>query len=175
MLQAVCNQLARSDQKAVYLPMKEFAGSDPDLLSDMQQLDVVCIDDIDCVLGDRRWEHALFRLVNELWLSNKSLVITAPCKPGDLNILLPDLASRLVWGLVYKLHPLSDEQKETAIQLHARARGLEVPQEVCGYLLRRYPRELTRLVELLDELDKHSLALQRKITVPFVKSVLEGV
>lgn len=174
LLQAVCNQLALSDQKAVYLPMKELAGSDPGLLSDMQQLDVVCIDDIDCALGDRRWEHALFRLVNELWLSNKSLVITAPCKPGDLGIVLPDLASRLVWGLVYKLHSLSDEQKETALQLHARARGLDVPPEVCGYLLRRYPRELTKLVELLDKLDRHSLVLQRKITVPFVKTVLEG-
>lgn len=175
LLQATCNYLSQSDQKAVYLPMKEFSKSDPDLLNDLQQLDVICMDDIHCVLGDRRWERALFRLVNESWLGNKSLVVTALGKPGDLDILLPDLASRLGWGLVYRLHPLSDEQKETAIRLHARARGLDVPPEVCGYLLKRYPRGLAELVRLLDKLDQHSLALQRRITVPFVKSVLEKV
>ncbi len=174
LLQATCNQLAVSDRKAVYLPMKEFSGSDPNLLNDLQQLDVICIDDIHCVLGDSYWEHALFRLINELWLSNKSLVITAPCKPGDLDILLPDLASRLGWGLIYRLHPLTDEQKASAIQLHAKARGLDVPPEVSNYLLRRYPRGLASLVELLDRLDQHSLVLQRRITVPFVKSVLES-
>ena len=50
---------------------------------------------------------------------------------------------------------------------------MSVPREVCAYLLRRYPRGLVYLVELLDRLDQHSLAMQRKITIPFVKSVLE--
>lgn len=174
LLQAVCNHLAQTDLKAVFLPMREFAASDSSLLNDMQLLDVVCIDDIDCVLGNSDWEHALFRIINEMWLGNKSLVMCASCKPADLKILLPDLASRLAGGLLYRLSSLSDEQKRTAIQLHARARGLDVPPEVCSYLLRHYPRELTKLVELIDTLDRYSLALRRKVTVPFVRSVLEG-
>ena len=174
LLQAVCNRLARSDQKAVYLPMREFAVQESGLLNDMQMLDVVCIDDIDRVSGDRDWEQALFRIINEMWLGNQSLVISASCKPADLDILLPDLASRLAGGLTYRLPSLSDEQKRTAIQRHAAARGLEVSGEVCNYLLSRYPRELNKLIELLDKLDQYSLALQRKITVPFVRSVLEG-
>ena len=175
LLQATCNRLAVSDLKAVYLPMKVLSGSDsdPGVLSDLQQLDVICMDDVDCVLGDRDWEHALFRLINESWLGGKSLVISATRKPTDLEVSLPDLASRLRWGMVYRLHPLSDEDKGTALQLHAKARGLSVPREVCAYLLRRYPRGLVYLVELLDRLDQHSLAMQRKITIPFVKSVLE--
>ena len=175
LLQAVCNQLAHSDQKAVFLPMGKFAGSESGLLNDMQLLDVVCIDDIDCVLGNNDWEHALFRIINEMWLGNKSLVISASCKPSDLNILLPDLASRLAGSLIYRLSGLSDEQKRTAIQVHAKARGLDISPEVCSYLLRHYPRELKKLMELLDKLDKYSLALQRKITVPFVRAVLEGI
>lgn len=174
LLQAVCNHLAHADLRAVYLPMQEFAASGPDLLNDLQHLDVVCIDDIDCVLGDRDWERALFRIINDLWLGNRGLVVSASGKPGDLNVGLADLASRLAGGLVYRLSGLTDEQKKLAIRLHARARGLEVSPEVCSYLLRRYPRELKKLVEIIDRLDNYSLALQRKITVPFVRSVLAG-
>ena len=174
LLQAVCNHLAHADLRAVFLPMQEFGASDPNLLNDLQLLDVVCIDDIDCVLGNAEWERALFRIINDMWLDNKCLVISASCKPADLNIRLPDLASRLAGGLVYRLSGLTDEQKRVAIRLHAEARGLEVSPEVCSYLLRHCPRELQKLVELIDKLDKYSLALQRKITVPFVRSVLAG-
>ena len=175
LLQAVCNHLAPADLRAVFLPMKQFAASDPNLLNDLQLLDVVCIDDIDCVLGNAGWERALFRIINDMWLGNRSLVVSASCKPADLDIRLPDLASRLAGGLVYCLSGLTDEQKRVAIRLHAEARGLEVSPEVCSYLLRNYPRELKKLVELVDKLDKYSLALQRKITVPFVRSVLAGI
>ena len=173
LLQATCNRLAATHLKAVYLPMKELSGSSSGVLYDLQQLDVVCIDDIDFVLSDRDWEHALFRLINESWLAGKSLVISAVSKPTDLEVALPDLASRLRWGMGYRLYPLSDEDKGIALRLHARARGLNVPKEVCAYLLKRYPRGLVHLVGLLDRLDQHSLAMQRKITIPFVKSVLE--
>ena len=47
-----------------------------------------------------------------------------------------------------------------------------VSDEVCSYLLKRFPRDLNKLIELLDQLDKESLVQQKKVTVPFVKSVL---
>jgi len=67
---------------------------------------------------------------------------------------------------------LEDEDKSKAIQAHAQARGLEISDEVCSYLLKRFPRELNKLISLLDDLDKQSLRQQRKVTVPFVKEVL---
>lgn len=175
LLQAICNRLAATDQKAVYLPLKELVNSDSNVLRDLHQLDVICIDDIDQVVGNKDWDQALFQLINELRAANKSLVMTALQTPSGANISLPDLASRLVWGPVYKLTHLTDEQKEVVIQLHAKARGFEVSSEVCSYLLKRYPRELKKLVELLDQLDKQSLAQQCKVTVPFVKSVLDNI
>jgi len=174
LLQAICNQLASTDQKAVYLAFKGLENLDANVLKDLQQLDVICIDDVDHIFGTEEWDNALFQLINELRAANKSLVMTATLNPNDVNITLPDLASRLVWGSVYKLNPLADEQKQDAIQAHAKVRGFEISSEVCGYLLKRYPRELTNLVELLDYLDEQSLAQQRKITVPFVKSVLNN-
>ncbi len=173
LLQAVCNQLAYTDRKAVYLPIEELAIADSHVLNNLHQLDVVCLDNIDHVLGDEEWDRAFFLLINELRAENRSLVVTASLRPNDIKISLPDLASRLVWGPVYKLRPLTDKQKETALRMQAKARGFEISLEVCSYLLRRYPRELSKLVELLDQLDRQSLSQQRKITIPFVKLILD--
>lgn len=175
LLQAVCNQLADTDQNAIYIACDKAAKSDFRILQDINQLDVVCIDDVDSVLGDKRWDQALFRFINESRANNKGLVMASMTAPSTLSPSFPDLASRLVWGPVYKLKSLTDEQKEIAVQLHAGVRGIEVPDAVCSYLVRRYRRELKKLLAILDQLDEQSLQQQRKVTVPFVKSVLDNV
>ncbi len=172
LLQSVCNLTINTNQKAFYVSFKDLVDIDSNILKDLHQLDIVCLDDVDIILGKKEWDLALFQLINELRISNKSLVMTAIFNPNNAQLSLPDLASRLIWGPVYKLNHLTDQEKETALQLHAKARGFEISSEVCSYLLKRYPRELTKLVQLLDQLDQQSLVQQRKITVPFVKSVL---
>jgi len=172
LLQAICNHQANTQQNAIYLPMKELISQQASLLNDMQQLDVLCIDDVDVVLGDEEWDRQLFFLINELRASNKSIVMTATVNPHEVMVSFPDLASRLVWGSVYKLNLLEDDDKSLAIQKHAKARGLDVSAEVCSFLLKRFPRDLSKLIGLLDKLDEESLVQQKKVTVPFVKSVL---
>lgn len=172
LLQAICNAQTHSQKNAIYLPMKELVDQSPNILNDMQQLDILCIDDVDAVLGKKEWDRQLFILINEFRANNKSMVLTATQNPLDTKVSLPDLASRLVWGSVYKLNLLEDEDKIRAIQKHAKVRGLEVSTEVGSFLLKRFPRELNKLIALLDTLDKESLAQQRKVTVPFAKSVL---
>lgn len=173
LLQAICNHLASTKQNSIYLPLNEFSSNDSNILQDIHHLDVVCVDDVDQVIGDYNWEKALFQLINELRIDNKSIVMTASNKPSAMKLLIPDLASRLVWGPVYKLNVLDDEQKATALQLHAEARGFKISSDVCGYLIKRYSRELKRLVGLLNQIDQQSLIQKRKVTVPFVKTVLD--
>ncbi len=172
LLQAICNHQSSTNQRAIYLPMKELVTQQADILNDMQHIDVLCVDDVDTVLGEKEWDRQLFLLINELRAHNKSIVMTASLNPNDAMVSFPDLASRLVWGPVYKLNLLEDDEKIHAIQMHAKARGLIISTEVCSFLLKRFPRDLNKLIGLLDKLDKESLVQQKKVTVPFVKSVL---
>ncbi len=74
---------------------------------------------------------AIFNLYNRILESGKTrLLITGDRPPRQLNLGLPDLASRLDWGQIYKLQPLSDEDKLQALQLRARLRGFEMPEDV---------------------------------------------
>jgi DnaA family protein len=116
---------------------------------------------------------ALFSLYNRLRDAGACLVIAARVPPEQLGIELADLRSRLSWGLIFELKGLSDEQRLVALQHRARARGLELPQEVGQFLLRRYPRDMSTLFGLLEVLDRASLEAKHKLTLPFVKSVLK--
>src|SRR3569623_871177 len=131
-------------------------------------------DGVDRIAGDRGWETALFHLYNRVREAGGQLVVAARGNPATLALDLPDLRSRLSWGLVLQLHELGDEDKAAALRLQAHQRSKEMPAEVASFLMRRCRRDMAALFALLDELDHASLAAQRRLTVPFVKSVLDA-
>ena len=105
--------------------------------------------------------------------NNTRLLVVANSLPTQLACRLPDLRSRLAWGLVFQVKGLNDAQKIAALQMHASNRGMTLPEEVGQYLLRHYPRDMSVLFNVLETLDTASLVEQRRITVPFVKQALQ--
>ncbi len=175
LLQACC-QLAGSQQRTVcYLPVTEILGADVQALTDLEQLDLICLDDVDTMLGRPHWELALFDLINRCRERDARLIMSSSQAPEQWYIGLRDLASRLQWGPVFQLKALSDEQKIIALQLRANQRGMQLPDNVAQYLLSHFPREQFTLFEHLDQLDHASLSLHRKLTIPFVRQTLLDV
>jgi DnaA family protein len=172
LLQAACHLAAEKNRSSVYLPLAtpELA---PQVLSNLEHMNVVCIDDIDAIAKNKHWEEALFHLYNRIRDTKQALIIAGNNPPQRLGLMLPDLVSRLAWGVVFQLQGLSDEEKLLALQLRAKLRGLQLNEEVGQFLLRRCPRDMTQLFALLEKLDRASLEAQRKLTIPFVKSVLQ--
>jgi len=173
LLQAACRHADATGRSAAYLSLRDAGQLAPEVLDGWENFQLVCIDDVEAAAGYGAWEEALFHLYNRLVDSGGSLLVSAAVAPAQLAIRLPDLVSRLGAAPVYQLHPLNDDQSLEAMRLRARQRGFELPEETGRYLLRRLPRDLSALMSLLERLDTASLAAQRKLTVPFVKSVLE--
>jgi DnaA family protein len=172
LLQAACHLAQQLGRGAMYIPLRQTAHLSPDLLEGLAGLDLVCIDDVETIAGRHTWEEALFTCYNRLRDAGTGLLVSADRVPARLPLVLPDLRSRLEWGLVYRVKPLDDEQRLRALQLRARNRGFDMPEETGRYLLHRGPRALPALFDLLETLDTASLAAQKKLTVPFVKDVL---
>ena len=114
---------------------------------------------------------AIFNLYNRSRIRQNPAADHRRSAAAQLNLGLPDLASRLDWGRSM-LQPLSDEDKLQALQLRARLRGFEMPEDVCRFLLKRLDREMRSLFMTLDQLDHASITAQRKLTIPFVKEIL---
>ena len=173
LLQAVCARAGRDARTAAYLPLPAVIELGNEVLAGFGELSIVCLDDAQVIAGREDWERALFRLHQELDERGGRLMVSGVTPPAALPFRLRDLASRLNGGLVLTLQPLDEPEQMAALQLRAQLRGLELPEETAQFMLRRLPRDMSHLYAFLDQLDEASLAAQRRLTVPFVKQVME--
>jgi len=181
LLQAVCAAedtaaaacAAAAYAAAAYFPLERSLALPPAALLGFERCRVLCIDDADAVAGDASWEEALFRLFNEAAELGTRLIFAAGAAPRGPEWVLEDWRSRAAACVVYQVRELDDAGRVEALKLRAAQRGLQLPPETCDYLLRRMPRDLKSLFDILDHLDEASLIAQRRLTVPFIRDVLE--
>ena len=171
LLQAACE---RFSDRAAYLPLAGIAGAGPALLEGLESRQLVCIDDVDSVAGSDDWERGLFALCNALFEAGHHLVVSAAAAPRESGIVLADLRSRFQRLATFQLRMLDEASRMAALQLRAGHRGLELPAETARFLMTRSRRDMKSLYELLDRLDLEALRAQRKLTIPFVRNVLQG-
>lgn len=132
---------------------------------------LVAADDVQTL--DPAAQQALFMAINAA-RDGQSAVLAAGDAPPAHLVLREDLRTRLGWGLVYQLKPLTDTEKAMHLRAEARRRGLRLADEVVWYLLHHLPRDVASLNAVLDLLDRHSLARQRPITLPLVRDALSN-
>jgi DnaA family protein len=172
LLQAVC-AAAPSARRAAYLPLETLLPFGPGALDGAENLDVACYDDVQTVAGLDEWEQRLFSLWQRALERGTTLVFAARENPAQVAFALPDLKSRLASAAVFAVRELNDEEQLEALGLRAHLRGFELPPETAKFLQRRYPRDMRSLCEVLDTLDDAAFAEQRRITVPFIRDLIE--
>jgi DnaA family protein len=114
----------------------------------------------------------LFNAINEARQSGGTLLVAGNAPPAQLP-LRADLRTRLAWGLVYQVKPLTDEERSVFLRAEAGRRGMHLADDVISYLLTRMRRDLRSLTAVLDRLDRASLEKQRPITLPLVRETLK--
>jgi len=113
-----------NDLTVAYIPLTSAPELTPEILDNIEQMDLICLDDIHTIAGDPTWEEALFHLFNRSTENSTNLLITANCSPSQLQIALPDLVSRLSSGMSYRLTPLNDDAKLKLLVEQAKKHGM---------------------------------------------------
>ncbi len=170
LLQAICAEVGAT---TAYFPLKRDLGLPAEALQGYEVRRVLCLDDTDAVAGDLAWERALFRLYNVASEFGTRLVFAAHAAPRNVAWCLEDWKSRASACEVYQLRELDEDGRIEALSLRAAQRGLQLPRETAEYLLKRVPRDLPSLLDLLEALDDASLAAQRRLTIPFIRAAFE--
>lgn len=151
--------------------------SDPRVsLAMLEAVDVhhaVCIDDAQLWAGDEQRERALFTLFEQIKFAGGQLIVSAKQPPDLSGFVINDLVSRLSSGLIYALHRLDEEQQFNALKMRAECRGLAISDESVRYLLSRATRDTSELFSVLDKIDRASLVEKRRITIPFLQTLLK--
>ncbi|MGZ4981672.1 MAG: DnaA regulatory inactivator Hda [Methylobacter sp.] len=173
LLQACCHQAQNQNISSFYFDLANAGLPDPSLLNGLDEYDVVCFDNIECIAGNRVWELAFFNFFNQHRERGHKLIVSSSSAPNDMGIQLPDLRTRLNWGLTLKIQPLTDSDRISALIFKADQMGFEIAPQTGRFLLTHYDRDLASLWALLEKLDKASLAAKRKLTIPFLKQILD--
>ena len=169
--QALYHHLAEHDQQPAFIDVAE-PGIQPQVLEGVEIFNTLIIDGIDAVIMQKPWQEALFHVYNRMMANQGNLIIAARVAPQNIESLLPDLASRLLSGLVFHIKEMSDNGKLYAMKQRATEYGFDLPNDVGIYLLNHAPRGSHELFQQLRALDRASLVHKRKLTIPFVKEVL---
>ncbi len=175
LLQTICHQYD-AKLSSIYLPLSLTESIPPSSLDNLEEQDIVSLDDIHLIKNHPEWEEAIFHLYNRIRdKKNTLLIISGQLPPTQLNLKLPDLISRLQWGMTWHLKEPSDEMKMQIIMQNAVKKGFYIPEAVAQYLLSHYARHLTTQMQILDILDQSSLKAQRRtISIPFIKECLKN-
>ncbi|MFC3816857.1 DnaA regulatory inactivator Hda [Lysobacter sp. GCM10012299] len=172
LLLATCAATEAAGRRAAYLPLLAAAGRLRDALEALEGNDLIAIDGLDVIAGNREDEVALFDAHNRARAAGVALVYAARDIPDAIGLGLPDLRSRLGQCTRITLSPLDDEGRREVLRQRAQRRGLVLEEAALDWLLKRVGRDLGGLTALLDRLDRASLAAQRRITVPFLRQTL---
>lgn len=165
LLSAACQDFSSRGYQVSYLT-GDLANYD-DALVGIERGDLFCLDDLH--LLQPAAEENLFHCINRCRDSHTRLFFASEVPIDKLGFGLPDLLTRLSWGPVFHLHVLDDDELSSAFALMLKLRGLEVGDDVIEYVVRRYPREITALKQLVERLDQASMTEKRRVTIPLIK------
>jgi len=169
---ATCAAAEQADRRAAYLPLLAAAGRLREALEALEGNDLIVLDGIEAIAGNREDEIALFEFHNRARAAGMNVLYVADAMPDGLQLVLPDLRSRLSQCVRIALTSLDDEGRHELLRLRAQRRGLALDEAALDWLLKRVDRDLGSLTALLDKLDRESLAAQRRVTVPFLRQIL---
>ena len=174
LLNALCHAARENGLAAFYIALKRLPEEAAASLEGLQVLDLVCVDDLDAVAGNPVWENALFACFNEVRAAHGRLLVSSSQPLASLELCLPDLASRLAWGVRQNLRLPDDNGKLQILQQRARALRIELPEDVQNYLLKHSKRDMSSLLQALERLKDAAFVGKRKITVPLAREILKN-
>lgn len=172
LLQACCQQAKLQDKAPFYLAFVKDNLPPIALLDGMENMELVCLDDIQNIDDSKEWQQALFNFYNAHRQNNHKLLLAANCPPKYLAYELADIKTRMAWGLTLKIQSLQDDQLIEALAYRARYLGFALSDNVGRFLLNHYVHDLPALWALLGKIDRATLAAKRKLTIPFLKKIL---
>ena len=172
LLQSACNFYSSKEKSSVYIPIHEAINFETDFIDSLEGLDVICVDDIELVAANEKWELAIFNLINSCLISNCRLIFSSSVNPSSIEFKLDDLSSRIKKIDHIELYPISDANLPEAIRFVSHLRSINLGDKEINYLVTYSKRNISNLIEIINKLDQLSMELKRKITIPLIKEII---
>lgn len=171
LLQAICNDFSNSNNSTIYVPMQKAINLEPSILEGINDLNLICLDDIDLISNQRDWELALFNLINECYEKDCFLLLSGSI---DKLEVIPDLISRIKKMEILRLKPIDDDELLRATQAISKNLNIEISDKNMNYLINNSRRDIKTVFRTLSQLEKESLERKKSIGLNLIKEVIQS-
>jgi len=174
LLQASCRFVTEQGKASVYLPFEDHSlPLIPDVLTGLEQMPLVCLDDMTHIIGQAKWEQALANLITKSSVQGHTLILAGKNPINDWDIATTELAKALMMVLPIEVQALAEKDEVIlALKRHSQRLGFELPNDVGNYLIKQFSTDLQELLAVLKLLEQATLVEKRRLTLPFVKTFL---
>lgn len=151
LLSAICESFIEMDRSAICLSLDELIHTDVNVLSSIENFDVIAIDDLEVLERSSQWQEALFHLINRSREGQRQLLFAANQPASDLPFALTDLLTRLAQAPSFKVpngHDLADRQ--ALIDSILRRRGWQFDERIINHLLSDGPHRIGGMMDVLN-------------------------
>jgi len=171
LLQAICNDFSNSNNSTIYVPMQKAINLEPSILEGINELNLICLDDIDLISNQRDWELALFNLINECYEKDCFLLLSGSI---DKLEVIPDLISRIKKMEILRLKAIDDDELLRATQSISKNLNIEISDKNMNYLINNSRRDIKTVFGTLSQLEKESLERKKSIGLNLIKEVIQS-
>ncbi len=173
-MRALHRKYLEDGKQSFHFSFKDKKVTSPEILTDLDSLEAVFIEDLHSMEISRDWEKAMFNLINECYLSGTKVYLSSNIVPKDLKISLKDLSSRLSSFTAIEVPEITEEEKIQALLQSSERKGFLLDDKTIKYIISYTSRSLSDLLRLLNELDSFSLQKKKKISPSLVREMVSS-
>jgi len=183
LLHAIGNEAMKKnpDNKVVYLSaeniVSQFEKTSPDRINgfwgEEKTPRFLLLDDIQIVASHDKSQKELLSLCTQFLESKRQLVVAASTPPNQIKNLLPQLRSRLEWGLITEIKAPDQKTKMNVIHQMAKQQGIHF-QEDATFFLASSTNDLKNLIHQIEKIKSHASLYGNKMDISIVQSILEN-
>ncbi|HJM15739.1 MAG TPA: DnaA/Hda family protein [SAR86 cluster bacterium] len=173
-MRALHRKYLEDGKQSFHFSFKDKKVTSPEILTDLDSLEAVFIEDLHSMEISRDWEKAMFNLINECYLSGTKVYLSSNIVPKDLKISLKDLSSRLSSFTAIEVPEITEEEKIQALLQSSERKGFLLDDKTINYIISYTSRSLSDLLRLLNELDSFSLQKKKKISPSLVREMVSS-
>ena len=151
LLSAICESYMEMDKSAICLSLKELLNTDVGVLASLESFDLVAIDDLEAIRGNREWQEAIFHLINRSREGQGQLIFAAKTPATELPFELPDLLTRLIQSPAFRVpegHDIAD--RKAMLESVMRRRGWQFDPRITEHLLNEGPHRIGGMLDILN-------------------------
>lgn len=167
LMQAIAHHIIthNPDLKVLYVSSETFTNEvidsirnnkSEELRAKYRNLDVLLIDDIQFVIGKDSTQTEFFNTFNDLYNSNKQIIISSDKPPKEIETLEERMRTRLEWGVPVDIHAPDYETRMAILMRKAKTDNIKISNELLDYIAKNVVSNIRELEGALNRVSLYA-------------------